>query len=183
MMGLVSISKNVRKLLGTTAKAIKKYKKTTLVGVGGLAVGTGGYVVGKTTGHTASGHGRRKIAADMTPKEKADQKYAIAMRYKEDGHPRKSSEYKSKAARAYKAAWEKKADLFSKYEGKVPESVLKSRRSLHEQMQGKPYKIKSQSLITKGKNMYDRYTVKTRKGTKTIDADLGTVSKFFNNQK
>jgi hypothetical protein len=113
-MGLVSISKNVGKLLGTTAKAIKKYKKTTLVGVGGLAVGTGGYVVGKTTGHTASGHGRRKIAADMTPKEKADQKYAIAMRYKEDGHPKKSSEYKSKAARAYKAAWEKKAFDYTK---------------------------------------------------------------------
>lgn len=50
-----------------------------------------------------------KKGEEMTPKEKADQKYAIAKSYENEGHERKSEEYKDKASRAYKRAYEKKA--------------------------------------------------------------------------
>jgi len=49
---------------------------------------------------------RTKVGADMTLKEKADQKYAIAKSYEREGHPIKAKEYKNKAGNAYKRAWE-----------------------------------------------------------------------------
>ena len=84
---------------------MKKYKKTSLA-IGGASLASGSYITGRNTGHTASDHTRKKTAAVMSPKEKADQKYAIAKSYENEGHPRKATEYKSKAARAYKTAWE-----------------------------------------------------------------------------
>jgi len=103
-MGLLRISKSVGKLLGGTAKAMKKHPVLTggVVGAGGAA----GVALALNDNHNKSSHGRKKTAEDMTLKEIADQKYAIAMKYKSEGHPRKATEYKSKAARAYKRAWE-----------------------------------------------------------------------------
>ena len=53
-----------------------------------------------------------KTAEEMTAEEKADQKYAIAKSYEEDGHPRKAKEYKAKASRAYKHAYEKNSQQY-----------------------------------------------------------------------
>lgn len=47
--------------------------------------------------------------SELTAKEKADQKYAIAKSYEKEGHPRKAKEYKEKAAKAYKQAFAKTA--------------------------------------------------------------------------
>lgn len=67
---------------------------------GKLVVGTG------ALGIAGSGYLLSKRAEDMTPKEKADQKYSIAKSYEKDNHPKKAKEYKNKAAIAYKKAWE-----------------------------------------------------------------------------
>ena len=64
-----------------------------------------------------------KAGADMTPMEKADQKYAIAKSYEREGHPRKANEYKDKASKAYKRAWEKRAQIA---EGFVTSKALMS---------------------------------------------------------
>jgi|GEM_PF-4392368 len=68
---------------------------------GKLVVGTG------ALGIAGSGYLLNKNAEDMSPKEKADQKYAIAKSYENEGHPRKADEYKDKASKAYKRAYEK----------------------------------------------------------------------------
>lgn len=67
--------------------------------------GQPGYVPVQTL-DTISGFQKHAL---QTLKEKADQKYAIAKTYENDGHPRKAKEYKDKAAKAYKKAFEKKA--------------------------------------------------------------------------
>ncbi len=54
-----------------------------------------------------------KLSEEMTLEEKADQKYAIAKSYERDGRPRKAEEYKNKASRAYKRAYEKDAESIS----------------------------------------------------------------------
>jgi acyl carrier protein len=70
-----------------------------------------------------------KTGADMTAKEKADQKYAIAKSYENEGHPRKATEYKSKAARAYKTAWEKTAFNYAQaLKGPSPKWLLKAEK-------------------------------------------------------
>ncbi|KKL23496.1 hypothetical protein LCGC14_2424780, partial [marine sediment metagenome] len=99
-MGLVNISKKVGVILGTTAKAMKKHKVLTGAGLGAGALMAVNYVV--DDGHDKSSHGRRKTAETMTKMEIADQKYAISKSYEREGHPRKSREYKNKAAQAYK---------------------------------------------------------------------------------
>lgn len=100
-----SIATPVKKLLRGVTKAIKnKYV------IGSAVVGTGvGYGTARLAddGHDKSDHMPKKYAEEMTPKEKADQKYAIAKSYENEGHPKKSEEYKDKASRAYKRAWEK----------------------------------------------------------------------------
>jgi len=58
--------------------------------------------------------GKLEKIGEVSAKEKADQKYAIAKSYEHEGHPRKAKEYKNKASRAYKRAWEKKAFDYSK---------------------------------------------------------------------
>ena len=78
-----------------------------ILGAGGVGIGAGYTTARLTDNHTKADHGRKKTAADMTPKEKADQKYAIAKSYENEGHPRKAKEYKDKASKAYKRAWEK----------------------------------------------------------------------------
>ena len=103
-MGLVNISKKVGTILGTTAKAMKKHKVLTGVGVG--IGGTAAFNYAVDDKHDKSSHGRKKTAETMTKMEIADQKYAISKSYEREGHPRKSREYKNKAAQAYKRAWE-----------------------------------------------------------------------------
>jgi hypothetical protein len=100
-----SVGTSMNKLLKELSKAIKN-KYVIGAGVGGLGTGVGVSAL-LDDGHDKSDHGRKKIAADMTPKEKADQKYAIAKSYENEGHPRKAEEYKDKAGKAYKRAWEK----------------------------------------------------------------------------
>ena len=74
--------------------------------------------------HILNNNYLKKIAeAKLTPKEKADQKYAIAKSYEEEGHSKKSKEYKDKASKAYKRAWDKKAE-YLKTAGK--ESLLEN---------------------------------------------------------
>ncbi len=104
-MGLVNISKKVGTILGTTAKAMKEHKVLTGVGIGIGGATAFNYVLDDK--HDKSSHGRKKTAADMTSKEKADQKYAISKSYENEGHPRKAKEYKNKASRAYKSAYKK----------------------------------------------------------------------------
>jgi len=110
-----SVGSSVGKLLKGVGKMITNKKDITIgkyiLGAGVVGGGTGYVSARLTDNHTKADHGRKKTAADMTPKEKADQKYAIAKSYENEGHPRKAKEYKSKAARAYKTAWEKKGEL------------------------------------------------------------------------
>jgi hypothetical protein len=102
-----SVGSSVGKLLKGVSAAIKnKY----VLGAGAVGLGTGiasGAIL--DDGHDKSDHGRKKIAEDMSPKEKADQKYAIAKSYENEGHSRKAEEYKDKASKAYKRAYEKRA--------------------------------------------------------------------------
>lgn len=104
--------------------------------LGGAGVGAGGMLAVnylKDDGHDKLDHGRKKTAETMTKMEKADQKYAIAMSYKKEGHPRKAKEYKSKAARAYKTAWEKRA--FEK-NALSPELLYRAGEKAHKLKQG-----------------------------------------------
>lgn len=96
-----------------------------ILGTGTAGLGGGlvaGYVLGND-GHDASSHGHKKTAEEMDPKEKADQKYAIAKSYEKEGHSDKSKEYKDKASKAYKKAWEKKSE-YLKFAGK--ESLIEN---------------------------------------------------------
>ena len=70
----------------------------TIVATGTAGLGSGivaGYLLGDD-GHSAKSHGHKKTAEEMTSKEKADQKYAIAKSYEREGHEGKSKEYKDK---------------------------------------------------------------------------------------
>lgn len=114
MPTMTQISESVGKLLGKLSKNKKMIGSSVGVGLGlGLATN---YIT--DDGHDKSDHIPKKYASDMTAQEKADQKYAIAKSYERHGHPRKANEYKDKASKAYKRAWEKKGE-------KVDQSVIK----------------------------------------------------------
>lgn len=106
-----SVGKAVSKLLKGVGKMVANKQDVTLgkylLGATGAGIGAGYVSARLTDNHTKADHGRKKTAADMTLKEKADQKYAIAKSYENEGHPRKANEYKNKAGKAYKRAWEK----------------------------------------------------------------------------